>query len=234
MKKSMFIKAIAFAVGMAAVGSVQAAQIQVGDTVTVSAGGANIWDPSNLKRGVTISTNGGASTFSTVAGLFDLVGEHNAPSSDFHRLLAFCLEPDADLTKFDNPYVAQDLSASAEAVDAVGISKLWAAYRSSVTDNNSAAAFQLAIWELAYEGGTNLSTGLFQAANSAAKSLAQGWLNSLAGLTETAKNLIVLADNPSNQINKQDMLIQTPLPGTLGLLGLGLLGLGGIRRKKAQ
>ena len=234
MKKSMFIKAIALAVGMAAVGSAQAAKIEAGDTVTVSAGGASVWDPSNLKKGVSISTDTGSTFFGATAGLFDLVGEHNAPSADFHRLLAFCLEPDVDLTKFDNPYEAQDLSASSEVVNSVGIAKLWAAYRSSVTTNDTAAAFQLAIWELAYEGGANLSTGLFQAGASTAKTIAQGWLNSLANLTDTAKNLIVLADNSRTQVDRQDLLIQTPLPGTLGLLGLGLLGLGGMRRKKAQ
>lgn len=230
MKSPTLLKALALAVGIVTAGSASAASIEANDQVTIE--DAAFWAPSDLYRSVKIQLDGSGTDVSVPSGLFD-IDATKVDGGAYVRLLAFCLQPEATLTKFDNPYTAVSLGSSAVVGDADGIAKLWAAYRGSVVDDTSAAAFQLAVWELAYDGDTNLSTGDFMSVTaSAALTLANQWLASLSGLTAKASNLLVLTDNSNSNLgDKQDLLIQTPIPGTLGLLGLGLLGLGGLRRK---
>ena len=96
-----------------------------------------------------------------------------------------------------------------------------------------AAAFQVSLWELAYDGSTSLGAGNFRMnTGSGVGQLAQSWLSSLNGTGPMASGLVILVNNP-NKADKQDLLTQVPEPGTLGLLGLGLLGVGVARRRHA-
>jgi hypothetical protein len=221
-KSTSLFKSLALAVGILAAGTAAASPITLGSQVNID--DAQFWDPINLSSSVKVSINGVGSTIRS--GLFD-IDATTVPGGDYVRLLAFCLQPDVLLRKYDNPYTAVDIGSSAVVGDAT-------AYRDDVVDGVSAAAFQVAVWELAFDGDDDLSSGNFQSTNpSAVLTLANTWLASLGSLTATAKNLVVLQDDPQGPYgDKQDLLIQTPIPGTLGLVGLGLLGLGGLRRKK--
>ncbi len=228
MKPSNLFKSLALAVGILAAGTAAASPITVGSQVNIADDA--FWDPIDLSKSVKVSINGVESTVRS--GLFD-IDATTVPGGDYVRLLAFCLQPDVLLRKYDNPYTAVDIGSSAVVGDATGIAKLWAEYRDDVVDGVSAAAFQVAVWELAFDGDDDLSSGNFQSTKpSDVLTLANTWLASLGSLTATAKNLIVLQDNPQGPYgDKQDLLIQTPIPGTLGLVGLGLLGLGALRRR---
>ena len=227
MKPSSLFKSLALAVGILAAGTAVASPITAGTQVNIS--DANYFGPSNLNKSVTISVDGVSKVVR--AGLFDL-NATTVPGGVYARLLAFCLQPEVLLTPYDNPYTAVDLNAPSATWNSVGISKLWAEYRDDVVSGVTAAAFQIAVWELAYDGDTDLTDGDFRAAGVAgsAAATAQNWLSSLANLTKTAPNLLVLQDRQGGA-DKQDLLIQTPIPGTLGLVGLGLLGLGALRRR---
>ena len=229
--------------GIVAAGSAFSLPLTIGDQVNVGNANGTVFtpspDPNGLFTNVAFTLNGGVS-LSASAGMFVLDYRHVSPSptTTWTQFLTFCLEPDVYLTSYSNPYSVQAVGGAGNMyTDPNGyISELWARYHGSVVSDVTAAAFQVALWELAY-GSTNrsLSSGDFVlTSNGSVFNTAQAWLSSLTGEGPRAEGLVVLVDNQRDTYDRQDLITQVsvPEPATIGLLGLGLLGIGLTRRRR--
>ena len=124
------------------------------------------------------------------------------------------------------------------------LSKLFtAAFAGALDSTQNSAAFQLAIWEIIYDGGNlNLSDGGFKVldnkGNGATVTTAQGYLNSVLA-APASYNLITLAESHHQDFVTANVIPttttkQVPEPGSLALIAIALIAAGCVRARNTR
>ena len=224
--KTFKILVAALALGtVTALSPASAATINVtkqGTNAFVDASGGNGWYQST-----SYTLNGTGR--SAAAGMFRLTGTStNGAVQDF---LAFCLEPLETLTLPKDHTVGTTLGSSV--LDRLGA--LMSNAFTLVTGSQSAAAFQMAAWEIANEsnGSLDLAQGGFRitSAGTGTQSLAQSWLNLIgSGQWTSGGNVTILSASGTQDLLTNIAPVPVPAAGVM-LLG-GLAGLGALRRRR--
>jgi hypothetical protein len=170
----------------------------------------------------------------TLAGAFRLKDVSNT-ISDF---IAFCLEPAVPLI-LPNDYEMGSMFSSAitENLQALASNAF-----DLVTDDNTAGAFQMAVWEIATETASvfDIDTGFFkitgaQVESDQAEALAQTWVDNVQNDVWTASSeYLILNANGTQDLLTNITIAAVPVPASGLLLIGGLAGAGAFaRRKKA-
>ena len=170
--------------------------------------------------GFSVSLNGGPSFTSYCIDLYEYIG-FGTPYNDY-TLVAGAAHA------FSNTHAAAD------------IGKLFAE-NNAIGSATAQAAFQIAIWEIAYEtsGTYDLGTGAAKfsggtASSSGALSLASTWLGNLASTTNNAYTVWAL--DSIGQPGHQDQVFAAPVPepSTYAMLAGGLLCIGSFARRRSS
>lgn len=207
------------------------------------------------RTGLNLSDNGVAKNGVTAAELrWTAVSSNYNPIQTGQNFKTFC----TDLFQYAGNGVMEVAPLSSAPVPGPGmgtiraglIQKLYAAKFSESDDSNDkAAAFQLAIWEIIYDdsfnaaavgsgrvaAGLGIDGGDFMLTNQTTtfKNLVNGFLDAAFAET-TPMNLIALVSpNSVSGAPRQDQIYMAPLPTATALAGVGLLGLGSLRRRRA-
>lgn len=211
--------------------TIVAAVLSVGATVssasTVEVGYQenSVFGTPNLSGAVTITSpflNG-----RVAAGPFRLTG-----SNGFGDFVAFCIDLGHYMSR-GQTYTVTDTSNYGSDVDS-NIGRLFSSAYSGLTTAVQGAAFQVALWEIitdtGSDSGLDLGDGAFTAgANASVISQAADYLDGLDGAATGRYNMTFLANR-----NSQDLVTVSPVPvpAAFGMLGLGIAGLFGLRRRK--
>jgi hypothetical protein len=171
------------------------------------------------------------------AGLFNWTRTSGTYSGAQGNFMSFCTELREHVSNGNNycyDVVSLEIAPSSGpmgAAKADQVRELFGRYYSpafgSVLSADAAAAMQLAIWEIVFETSGSLGLGAgsaqFTNDNAAAIALAGTYLASIDGTGPRNNDIVVMSAN-----GVQDQII--PTPGTMALLGMGVLAAARRRR----
>jgi hypothetical protein len=197
----------------------QASAIQVRD-----GNGGNVFNGGPGHVNLSIRVNGVGQ--SVAAGAFVLEYRQGA-NGTWTSFMTYCLEPDEWLgisaTTPKHGTLAGDLTGTAEyATSGHALSALYTTwFDDSLTSATKSAAFQVAVWEIAFDTGRNLAAGVFQlnGNNNSVRDQATAYLNQANWDAPEQVGVIL-------RVGNQDLIIQVPEPGAVALFSVALLGLG--------
>jgi len=187
----------------------------------------------NLQGTATGSITGARNIY---AGEFDFTTANN--STDIiewdESLSAFCIQIDETLKSSATYTVTEGLGGFGDFQGGL-INRLFTNFYASDLDATGSTAFQLALWEITNEVmdfGLDLNSGTFTSTDfGGAKDLANTWLADLSDLQASDKYTFHTLTNSKSQNLLTVTQASVPEPGTLFLMGAGLLALFRARRK---
>jgi hypothetical protein len=212
--------------------------------VTTQPGKNAFGDPNWSVNGrVSIDGGGSSATGNTTigAGLFRLQADDVPSSGSKYDFLAFCLEVLSFFTapkeyKVTGTPFSQD-GQTLSSTQRTDINRLWNGAFSQVTNATTAAAMQLSLWEIVYEGGSSYSVTegdfrIYSGFNEATRTQANTWLGFLNDNTfsDTSQAVAYLERIGTGG---QNLVTVIPLPAGVVLLGSGLIVLMRLGRRPA-
>ncbi|MEM9838098.1 MAG: VPLPA-CTERM sorting domain-containing protein [Pseudomonadota bacterium] len=218
MAKTKLLAALGAAATMAAASAAQASTV----TLTEQTPG-DLFANLGWFETVTVSTDSGVSTQNFNAGAFEL-------NDGMRDLLAFCLDPETFLNlgeDFDTMVTAAKWDTVLTEID-----KLFTSSYSLVNSAETAAGFQIALWEIIIDqGGTmDITDGIFRASASVgAEAFANMALMALASAGTGGFNFTTYVNSGQDLINAEAV----PVPAAVLLMAPVLGGLAMRKRRKA-